>query len=70
MRVHITTAGSGPKNVDGSTTYFQVPRDQWLVLIKDVHPGYITWEQYEENLRRMRQNAIAYNVDRQKNTAP
>jgi len=52
-------------NVDGSTTYFQVPRDQWLVLIKDVHPGYITWGQYEENLRRMRQNAVAYNnIDR------
>jgi DNA invertase Pin-like site-specific DNA recombinase len=50
------------KNVDGSTTYFQVPRDQWLVLLKDIHPGYITWEQYEENLRRIRQNAIAYNV--------
>ena len=50
------------KNIDGSTTYFQVPRDQWLVLIKDVHPGYITWEQYEENLQRMRQNAIAYNL--------
>ena len=50
------------KNVDGSTTYFQVPRNEWLVLIKDVHPGYITWEQYEENLRRIRQNAIAYNV--------
>jgi len=53
------------KNVDGSTTYFQVPQDQWLVLIKDVHPGYITWQQYEENLRRMRQNAVAYNnIDR------
>jgi hypothetical protein len=52
-------------NVDGSTTYFQVPRDQWRVLIKDVHPGYITWEQYEENLRRIRQNAAAYNnIDR------
>jgi DNA invertase Pin-like site-specific DNA recombinase len=52
-------------NVDGSTTYFQVPRDQWLVLIKDAHPGYITWQQYEENLQRMRQNAIAYNnIDR------
>jgi DNA invertase Pin-like site-specific DNA recombinase len=50
------------KNVDGSTTYFQVPRDQWLVLIKDAHAGYITWEQYEENLKRMRQNAIAYNL--------
>jgi len=49
-------------NVDGSMTYFKVPRDQWLVLIKDAHPGYITWQQYEENLRRMRQNAVAYNV--------
>ena len=53
------------KNVDGSTTFFQVPQDQWLVLIKDAHPGFITWQQYEENLRRMRQNAIAYNnIDR------
>jgi DNA invertase Pin-like site-specific DNA recombinase len=50
------------KNVDGSMTYFKVPRDQWLVLLKDSHPGYITWEQYEENLRRIRQNAVAYNV--------
>jgi DNA invertase Pin-like site-specific DNA recombinase len=50
------------KNIDGSTTYFTVPREQWLVLLKDVHPGYITWEQYEDNLRRIRQNAIAYNV--------
>lgn len=50
------------KNVDGSTTYFCVPRDEWIVLIKDAHPGYITWEQYEENLRRLRQNAIAYNI--------
>ena len=39
------------KNVDGSMTYFTVPRDQWIVLIKDAHPGYITWEQYEDNLR-------------------
>jgi len=32
------------------------------VLIKDAHPAYITWEQYEENLRRLRQNAVAYNI--------
>jgi DNA invertase Pin-like site-specific DNA recombinase len=50
------------KNVDGSTAYYQVPRDQWLVLIKDAHPGYIPWQQYEENLQRIRENAVAYNV--------
>ena len=50
------------KNVDGSMIYFKVPRDEWIVLIKDAHPGYITWQQHEENLRRIHQNAVAYNV--------
>ena len=50
------------RNPDGSTTYFTVPRDEWIVLIEDAHPGYITWQQYEENLNRIRQNAIAFNV--------
>lgn len=57
------------KNVDGSTAYFQVPRDEWLVLIKDAHPGYIAWEQYEENLRRLQQNAVAYNIIDRKTSA-
>jgi DNA invertase Pin-like site-specific DNA recombinase len=50
------------KNVDGSTSYYTVPREEWIVLIKDAHPGYITWEQYEANVQRVRQNAIAYNI--------
>ena len=50
------------RNPDGSTTYFTVPRDEWIVLIEDAHPGYITWQQYEDNLNRIRQNAIAFNV--------
>jgi DNA invertase Pin-like site-specific DNA recombinase len=53
------------KNVDGSITFFQVPQDEWIVLIKDAHAAYITWDQYEENMRRIQQNAIAYNnIDR------
>ena len=53
------------KNVDGSTTYFCVPQDEWIVSLKDAHPGYITWDQYEKNLCRIRENAIAYNnIDR------
>lgn len=50
------------KNIDGSTTYFTVPREEWLVLLKDAHPGYITWQQYEDNLQRIRENAVAYSV--------
>lgn len=30
--------------------------DQWQVLLKDHHPGYIVWEDYLENLRRLVSN--------------
>jgi hypothetical protein len=28
----------------------QLPRDEWVVLIPDHHPGFITWSQYEANI--------------------
>ena len=33
-----------------------LPPDQWKVLIKDLHPAYITWAQYENNQRRLSEN--------------
>src|SRR5215831_7028563 len=50
---------------DGSTSYTKLPREQWT-LFKDVHPGYISWGQYEENLQRLRENAYANGQDRRK----
>jgi DNA invertase Pin-like site-specific DNA recombinase len=50
---------------DGRTTYTKLPREQWT-LFKDVHPGYISWGQYEENLQRLRENAYANGQDRRK----
>ena len=41
-----------------------LPREQWHTLIRDAHSGYITWDQYEENLRRLRENGQAYGADR------
>jgi DNA invertase Pin-like site-specific DNA recombinase len=32
-------------------------RDQWTVLIRDHHPGYITWEQFELNQKILAENA-------------
>jgi DNA invertase Pin-like site-specific DNA recombinase len=32
-------------------------REHWQVLIRDHHPGYITWEQYEKNLKILEANA-------------
>jgi len=53
---------------DGRTTYTNLPREQWI-LFKDVHPGYISWGQYEENLQRLRENAHANGQDRRSSPA-
>ncbi len=35
----------------------RLPREQWHTLILDAHPGYISWQEYEENQRRLKENA-------------
>lgn len=40
------------------------PPEEWLALVRDAHPGYISWEEYQDNLRRLRENAMAYGADR------
>lgn len=50
---------------NGSTSYMRLPPEQWM-LLKNAHPGYISWEQYEENLRRLQENAHAIGADRRK----
>ncbi len=52
-------------NPNGGTSYTRLPCEQWM-LLKNAHPGYISWEQYEENLRRLQENAHANGADRRK----
>jgi DNA invertase Pin-like site-specific DNA recombinase len=33
------------------------PRERWTVLIRDHHPGYISWAEYERNQQRIQENA-------------
>jgi DNA invertase Pin-like site-specific DNA recombinase len=33
------------------------PQDQWTVLLRDHHPGYITWERFESNQKMLAENA-------------
>ena len=40
------------------------PIPEWTVLIKDHHPGYLTWDQYEANLAVLAANAAARGGDR------
>jgi hypothetical protein len=28
---------------------FRKPRSQWMILIRDHHSGYLSWEEYERN---------------------
>ena len=51
------------KTAEGKTTTRHVPREQWT-LINDAHPGYITFEQYEHNLKTLAANATAHGTDR------
>ena len=51
------------KQPDGRYRKSRVAQDQWLCLLLDHHPGYITWEQYERNEQRLRQSAKAYGID-------
>jgi hypothetical protein len=51
---------------DGHILYEKLPRSEWTVLIQNAHPGYISWEQFEENLKRLRETSQAYSTDRKK----
>jgi DNA invertase Pin-like site-specific DNA recombinase/DNA-binding XRE family transcriptional regulator len=44
------------KRVSG-VSHELVPREQWQVLLQDAHPGYISWQEYECNQQRLRENA-------------
>ena len=52
------------KTADGRTTTRQLPREQWITLIPDAHPGYLTWEQFEHNQKLLAANAYAHGTDR------
>lgn len=51
---------------EGGVRIQSLPRDEWQVLIPDAHEGYITWAEYEDNVRRMSENARAHGQDRRR----
>src|SRR6516164_2029112 len=54
------------KTVEGDWIIEAVPREEWEVLIRGAHTGYIEWEEYEQNQRRLRDNSQAYGEDRRR----
>jgi DNA invertase Pin-like site-specific DNA recombinase len=45
---------------DGKHTTTKVPRTEWQFVIPNVHVGYITWEQFESNQKRLAENALGF----------
>ncbi|MHB9038956.1 MAG: recombinase family protein [Armatimonadota bacterium] len=54
------------KNADGQTMVKNMPRDEWPALFPDAHAGYISWQEYEDNQRRLIELAQAHGKDRYK----
>jgi hypothetical protein len=48
----------------GKPSHVLVPREEWIALIQDAHPGYITFRQYETNQATLAQNAQAHGAER------
>lgn len=45
--------------LDGHTTVRGLPQEQWQVVLRDHHPGYINWERFEANRQQLADNARA-----------
>lgn len=54
------------RHPEGGIRYQKLPRQEWAAFLPGAHPGYISWEQFEENQRRLFENAQAYGSDRKK----
>lgn len=46
-----------------------LPIDEWEIVIPQAHPGYISWEQYQRNLKQLRECAQAHGKDRRQSPA-
>src|SRR5437588_13090703 len=44
----------------------RVPQEKWHTLLLNAHPGYISWDEYQENQRRLQENAHALGPERRK----
>ena len=45
---------------NGKQSTTRVPRSEWQFVIPGVHPGYITWEEFEANQKRLADNALGF----------
>jgi len=47
---------------EGAHVSTRLPENEWHTLLRDAHAAYITWEQYQDNQRQLRQNEQGRNT--------
>lgn len=45
-----------------------VPSEEWI-LLRDAHPGYISWDDYQTNVQRVKSNALSWTPERRQGPA-
>jgi DNA invertase Pin-like site-specific DNA recombinase len=53
------------KTVNGKKS-LNMPIENWHAYMPDAHPGYITKDEFEQNVKKLKDNAYAYGEDRRK----
>jgi DNA invertase Pin-like site-specific DNA recombinase len=54
------------KGPDGKGRYRTLGRDEWQVFLPNVHPAYISWQDYDANCARLHDNYNAFGGERRK----
>jgi DNA invertase Pin-like site-specific DNA recombinase len=54
------------KKIGGRQTRRRLAREEWTALIPEAHVGYISWEEFEKNQKRLTENALAHGDDRRR----
>ncbi len=54
------------KHPDGRHRFERLEPQEWIALIRDAHEGYISWEDFEYNVQRLRDNTTVFASDREK----
>ena len=45
---------------DGTHSTMKIPQSEWQFTIPGMHAGYITWEEFETNQKRLTENALGF----------
>jgi len=54
------------KRPDGRHTFERLAAPEWTAFIRDAHEAYISWDEFEQNTRCLRENAHAIGADRER----